>query len=53
MGVSFSCPVASDMMFNLKEKMTFKDEANDRLPELNEIDAQTYFLSCKSKEKGL
>lgn len=52
MGVSFSCPVASDMMFNLKEKMTFKDEANDRLPELNEIDAQTYFYLVKARKKA-
>lgn len=51
MGVSFSCPVASDMMFNLKEKMTFKDEANDRLPELNEIDAQTYFYLVKARKR--
>lgn len=52
MGVSFSCPVASDMMFNLKEKMTFTDEANDRLPELNEIDAQTYFYLVKARKKA-
>ncbi len=52
MGVSFSCPVASDMMFNLKEKMTFVDEMNDRLPELNEIDAQTYFYLVKARKKA-
>lgn len=52
MGVSFSCPVASDMMFNLKEKMTFTDEANDRLPELNEIDAQTYFYLVKARKRA-
>lgn len=52
MGVSFSCPVASDMMFNLKEKMTFTEEINDRLPELNEIDAQTYFYLVKARKKA-
>lgn len=52
MGVSFSCPIASNMMFNLKEKMTFTDEANDRLPELNEIDAQTYFYLVKARKKA-
>ncbi len=52
MGVSFSCPVASDMMFNLKEKMTFTEEINDRLPELNEIDAQTYFHLVKARKKA-
>lgn len=52
MGISFSCPVASDMMFNLKEKMTFVDEANDRLPELNEIDAQTYYYLVKARKQA-
>lgn len=32
--------------------MTFKDEANDRLPELNEIDAQTYFYLAKARKKA-
>ena len=33
--------------------MTFTDEANDRLPELNEIDAQTYFYLVKARKKSL
>lgn len=52
MGISFSCPVASDMMFNLKDKMIFTEEINDRLPELNEIDAQTYFHLVKARKKA-
>ena len=52
MGISFSCPVASDMMFNLKDKMIFTEEINDRLPELNEIDAQTYFYLVKARKKA-
>lgn len=52
MGVSFSCPVASDMMWNLKEPMSFVSELNDLPPQLNEIDAQTYFFLTKAREKA-
>ncbi len=52
MGVSFSCPVASDMMWGLTEPMSFVDELNDLPPELNEIDAQTYFYLSKARKKA-
>lgn len=52
MGVSFSCPVASDMMWELTEPMSFVDELNDLPPELNEIDAQTYFYLTKARKKA-
>lgn len=52
MGVSFSCPVAADMMFDLKEAMRFVNEVNDLLPQLNEIDAQTYFYLSKARKKA-
>lgn len=52
MGVSFSCPVASDMMWTLTEPMSFVDELNDLPPELNEIDAQTYFYLSKARKKA-
>ena len=52
MGVSFSCPVASDMMWKLTEPMHFVDELNDLPPELNEIDAQTYFYLTKARKKA-
>lgn len=52
MGVSFSCPVASDMMFGLTEPMRFVSELNELPPELNEIDAQTYFYLVKAREKA-
>lgn len=52
MGVSFSCPVASDMMWELKEPMRFVDELNDLPPELNDIDAQTYFYLVKARKKA-
>lgn len=52
MGVSFSCPVASDMIWELTEPMHFVDELNDLPPELNEIDAQTYFYLTKARKKA-
>lgn len=52
MGLSFSCPVAADMMFDLNEPMTFVSEVNDLPPELNDIDAQTYFYLVKAREKA-
>ncbi len=50
MGLSFSCPVAADMMFNSKEHMSFFSEINDLPPQLNEIDAQTYFYLTKARD---
>lgn len=52
MGVSFSCPVASDMMFDLTEPMSFVDDLNDLPPQLNEIDAQTYFYLTKARKNA-
>ena len=52
MGVSFSCPVASDMMFNLTEPMSFCDEINDLPPSLNDIDAQIYFFLVKARKRA-
>lgn len=50
-GISFSCPVAADMMYNYPEKWSFDEEANSEPPALNEIDAEWYFLLKKSREK--
>jgi lysine-N-methylase len=52
LGVSFSCPVASDMMFTLTEPMSFCEEQNDLPPELNEIDAQTYYFLFNARKKA-
>ena len=45
-GVSFSCPVAADMMFNL-DKWEFHEEQTDELPSLNDIDPQR-FIALKN-----
>lgn len=52
MGVSFSCPVASDMMWDLKEPFDFVSEINDIPPSLNDIDAETYFFLLTSRKKA-
>lgn len=40
-GISFSCPVAADIMYNL-DVWTFDEAVNSELPVLNDIDAEKY-----------
>lgn len=50
-GISFSCPVASDMMYNT-ESFDFETEVNSDLPTLNDIDADKYFLLYKGRAEA-
>lgn len=50
MGISFSCPVASDMMFAENCTFDFTEEINDLPPMLNDIDAELYFLLLRSRK---
>lgn len=50
-GISFSCPVASDMMYN-SESFDFETEINSDLPTLNDIDAEKYFLLYKGRAEA-
>lgn len=50
-GISFSCPVASDMMYNT-ESFNFETEVNSDLPTLNDIDAEKYFLLYKGRAEA-
>lgn len=50
-GVSFSCPVASDMMYNL-DSFNFEDEITDELPTLNDIDGMTYYTLLKGRKRA-
>ena len=52
MGLSFSCPVASDIMWNLKEDFDFVETVNSDPPVLNDIDAELYFLLLKARKKA-
>lgn len=51
-GISFSCPVAADLIYNLNEHLTFDEEITDELPTLNDIDAFTYIKLRKAREKA-
>lgn len=51
MGISFSCPVASDMMYNT-ESFDFETDVNSDLPTLNDIDAEKYFLLYKGRAEA-
>ena len=48
-GISFSCPVAADMMYNLSDDWTFEEEVTPELPSLNDIDAQWFFALKKAR----
>ena len=50
-GISFSCPVASDMMYNT-ESFDFETDINSDLPTLNDIDAEKYFLFLKGRAEA-
>lgn len=50
MGISLSCPVAADMIYNLNGHLTFDEENNDEPPVLNDIDAMTYFKLMKARK---
>ena len=50
-GISFSCPVASDMMYNT-ESFDFETDINSDLPTLNDIDAEKYFLLYKGRTEA-
>lgn len=51
MGLSFSCPVASDMMWNLEGEFDFETTLNSDPPSLNDIDAELYFYLIKARNK--
>lgn len=50
-GISFSCPVASYMMYNT-ESFDFETDINSDLPTLNDIDAEKYFLLYKGRAEA-
>lgn len=50
-GISFSCPVASDMIYNT-ESFDFETEVSSDLPTLNDIDAEKYFLLYKGRAEA-
>lgn len=51
-GISFSCPVAADLIYHHKSHLTFEKEINDDLPTLNDIDAMIYFKLSKARRNA-
>ncbi len=51
-GVSFSCPVAADLIYNYNGHISFDEEVNSELPTLNDIDAQTYIMLKNARDKA-
>ena len=51
-GISFSCPVAADIMYNLNGHLRFDEEMTDELPSLNDIDAMTYIKLKSARQKA-
>lgn len=52
LGISFSCPVASDMMWALEEDFSFAQEINAEPPVLNDIDAELYFRLLSERKRA-
>lgn len=52
-GISFSCPVAADLIYNFDGHLSFEREMNDELPTLNDIDALTYMKLKKARKKAI
>lgn len=50
-GVSFSCPVASDIMYDLPS-FEFEEEMTDELPSLNDIDGMLYYTLVKARKEA-
>ena len=50
-GISFSCPVAADLIYSLDGHLTFDEELDGELPTLNDIDAETYFKLVNARKK--
>ena len=51
-GISFSCPVAADMMYNLTSHLQLETEVTDELPTLNDIDAATYIKLKNARQQA-
>lgn len=52
MGISFSCPVAAEMMWNFKDDFTFDAVQIDEPPQLNDIDGMLYLKLIDARKKS-
>lgn len=51
-GISFSCPVAADMIYNSEESLSFDTEINSDLPTLNDIDAELFIKLKQARNQA-
>jgi lysine-N-methylase len=51
-GISFSCPVAADLIYNSDESLSFDTEINSDLPTLNNIDAELFIKLKQARAKA-
>ena len=50
-GISFSCPVAAELIYNSKTHLEFEQEINSDLPVLNDIDAELFIKIKQARAK--
>jgi len=51
-GISFSCPVAAELIYNSNTSLEFDNEINSDLPVLNDIDAELFIKIKKARTKA-
>ena len=51
-GISFSCPVAADIIYNMDGHLQFEQEVTDELPSLNDIDALTFLKLKQARQRA-
>ena len=51
-GISFSCPVAADLIYHSEESLSFDTETNADLPTLNDIDAELFIKLKQARTKA-
>lgn len=52
-GISFSCPVAADLIYNINSHLKFKEITDSNPPELNDIDALTFYKLKNYRSKAI
>ena len=51
-GISFSCPVAADLIYNSETHLEFEQEINSDLPVLNDIDAELFIRIKQARTRA-
>ena len=51
-GISFSCPVAADLIYHSEKSLAFDTEINSDLPTLNDIDAELFIKLKQARVKA-